>query len=881
MEGFAAVLHAALAADNTIRNQAEQHLNHLQATNPPAFFTSLAAELSNEQREIPVRQLAGLAIKKNLDAEDATLRESRQMVWRAIDAATRARIKAQLVSALGTADEDVRNAAAQAVAKVGAIELEDKTWPELVGGLIGTAMNGSLGAGPTSAALRTIGYLCEEIPADYLAQTEVNQILTAVVAGMGATNPVQVRRAASAAMYQLMDFTGNNFDDEHVHERNAILKAVCEATSDTDVVAKRSAYACVARVSDLYYEHLAPYIDTLANLTFQAAMNEEEAVAVVAVDFWMAIAQQEAALGDSEENQKYCLRALQPLCQMLFALMMRQIGEHDEDDYGRAQAASLVLEAAAQAVQDPILEHAVPFIKAHTGSADWHAREAAIFVFSKVLEGPSMTLLMPLIQQAMPIVQALAAGPHKDPHPAVRDTCCYALGRVMEVHYPDLAESAGQWMPGLMNTLNTALDDVARVADKASYALYYMAEHTAGIVDEAGNAPLSPYLPTVIRHMIQRASAEDWEESNLRSSCYECINTLIEAAGSSETDIKFLHDLLADTMMRLDRTFSVPANDADEREDVRDMQQRLCAMLQYLVTHAGGISDEEAARAHSLLLRAFDIPGGLAVEEAFRAVGALADAMGERYAALMPAMYPRVVQGLQNQAETSVNKAAVVCCGVLFSALGGQGEAYANDVILAAASILQSAQVDRSVKPDALSLLGDVGIALGPKLHPWLSPIMSMVQQAATLKTPENDDDLREYIFEVRRGILDAWTGIVQGYNSDEYRALALQHLAPFATNVCQVVAAWTQEQLQLHVHDTKEDTELFNYDLFRALINFIGDLATILGAGNVKPFFNKGMDWVRGALMLETKLEQEYDGRDENGRIRETAGQYASRCLA
>jgi importin subunit beta-1 len=79
---------------------------------------------------------------------------------------------------------DAGHTAALVIAKVAAIEVPRKEWPELIQALLA-----NMGATPSTKELRqstleALGYTCEELgnlEEDYLSQQEVNSILTAVV----------------------------------------------------------------------------------------------------------------------------------------------------------------------------------------------------------------------------------------------------------------------------------------------------------------------------------------------------------------------------------------------------------------------------------------------------------------------------------------------------------------------------------------------------------------------------------------------------------------------------------------------------------------------------------------------------------------------------
>lgn len=69
----------------------------------------------------------------------------------------------QLVPSLSASHAAPRTAAAQAIAKLGKIEVPEGAWPELVDGLVGAAMSDAVPEATKTASLTAIGFLCEEI----------------------------------------------------------------------------------------------------------------------------------------------------------------------------------------------------------------------------------------------------------------------------------------------------------------------------------------------------------------------------------------------------------------------------------------------------------------------------------------------------------------------------------------------------------------------------------------------------------------------------------------------------------------------------------------------------------------------------------------------
>jgi importin subunit beta-1 len=83
----------------------------------------------------------------------------------------------------------------------------------------------------------------------------------------------QVRLAGVVALNNSLGFTTENFS--RTNERDMIMRTVCESTQCTDVKVREKAFECIAHISDLYYDMLQPYVDTLFQLTTTAIRTDD------------------------------------------------------------------------------------------------------------------------------------------------------------------------------------------------------------------------------------------------------------------------------------------------------------------------------------------------------------------------------------------------------------------------------------------------------------------------------------------------------------------------------------------------------------------------------------------------------------------------------
>jgi hypothetical protein len=94
-------------------------------------------------------------------------------------------------------------------------------WPTLIDSLMSNVTAG-VPADPVAAeqvllgkesSLEALGYICQDAPVSVL-ETKSNAILTAIVHGMRAECPTQIRLAATNALLNSLEFTKHNFEKE-------------------------------------------------------------------------------------------------------------------------------------------------------------------------------------------------------------------------------------------------------------------------------------------------------------------------------------------------------------------------------------------------------------------------------------------------------------------------------------------------------------------------------------------------------------------------------------------------------------------------------------------------------------------------------------------
>jgi importin subunit beta-1 len=894
------LLQAAQSPDANARTQAEAALKQLEAQ-PSSFLLSLSSHLSNEANPVDTRRLAGarppppaalppaaaralhrslttssslpaphhragLILKNTLDARDEAKKAALATQWAALAPEVAAQVRAHLLGALGSAAQETRHTAALVVAKVAAVDVPRGAWPELVPALLGGAAEAAP-PGAREAALEALGYVCEELGAleeDYLDQSTVNAILTAVVAGArGAGAPPDVRLAATVALNNALEFAESNFSN--AGERDYIMQVVCEATLAEGEPVRRAAWECLVRVAELHYGTLPAYMGDIFGLTQRAVRGDAEAVALQALEFWCTVAEEEAeradAAADSDGDEAdssgvpvgghgFVRAALPQLAPLLLEQLTKQEegAEAEDGAWNVAMAAGLALALAAQVAGDEVVPLVMPYvqenIQASAAAEDWRRREAATFAFGSILEGPLPMTLASLAATGLPFLLSAL----RDAHPAVRNTTAWAVGRVLEfVHgaegAPPLLTPAN--LPGVAAALLEASRDEPHVAEKACYAISKLAAGFAG----AEPSPLAPYfkdLVTALLAVVERPVGAA-EAARLQTQAFEAVNEVVRAADAAT--LPLVAQLLPVAVVKL-RGALAGAGGEGGAERASEASGLLCGVVQVAVTRltAEGEGSQGAALAlaHAdavveALLTALVAPGGSHREDALLAAGAVTYAAGRGFTKYLPAFVPALQAALAAHADWQACEAAVGVLGDVCRAVEADVLPYAEPLVGALLGALQSEAVDRKLKPPMLGALGDVALAAGDGFDCFTPHVAQMLAGAAGMAVAAaaaaSDRAAADYVNDLRLGVLQAWTGLLNGLSRPAVDALLAPHV-PGAVDFVGAIAA---------------DGEHRSEAAWRAAAALLGDVASLVtGAGEVlraRPFVRPFLQHCAGQL--------------------------------
>ncbi|KAH8084890.1 ARM repeat-containing protein [Cristinia sonorae] len=836
----AELLANTLSADAHTRQDATQKLESASQENYPAYVSMLSSELVNEGSQPHVRNAAGLALKNALTARDINRSQDYANRWLVLDPSTRAKVKQDALTALGSQTGKIGTVAAQVVAAIASVELPQNQWMEVIEILLGF-VNNSANASNTPlrvATLQAIGFLCETIKPEILAARS-NEILTAVIHGARKDEPsTDVQHAAIIALLNSLEFVRENFEREG--ERNYIMQVVCEATQNPEVAVQVGAFECLVKIMTLYYDKMGFYMEqALFGLTVLGMKHSEDAIALQAIEFWSTVCELETELawelseaneyGEVPENESrfFAKVALPEIVPVLLTLLTRQEEDADEEEWNVSMAAGTCLGLLATAVGDIIVEAVIPFIEANIRAPDWHQREAAVMAFGSILDGPDPIVLTPLVNQALMILIAMMT----DSVPAVKDTVSWTLGRICDLLVGTIKPDAH--LHPLISALVNGLQDNPRIATNCCWALINLADQMA-FNDEGVQqipSPLAPYYEGIVQALL-RSTESATNEGNFRTAAYQAITSYVGHA--TPESIPVVQSTTLVIIQRMEHLISVQNQilGVDDRNNWNDLQSNFCSVLTSTIRTLEKGFQPLADRVMTALLQLIQAAGktSTVLEDAFLAVGTLAAALEQGFAPYMQAFLPYLAPALKAHEDSQLCTVAIGVIGDLSRALGEQSAQYAGAFMTVLLENLQSDVLNRNVKIPILSCFGDIALAIGAAFEPYLSTTMGVLRQAGSVQPNPLDADLVEYVGQLREGILEAYTGIVAGFKHTEKVTLLIAHV-PHILELVQRTLADTEKTDAVH----------------KAAVGLIGDLADTFPEGQIKQYLLA--EWINSEL--------------------------------
>ncbi|XP_064646328.1 importin subunit beta-1-like isoform X2 [Lineus longissimus] len=867
------ILSKTVSPDQAELQAAQNFLEQAALLDLPGLLKELSDILRNESNPAVARVQAGLQLKNAFYSKDEETRQKYVGRWLTFPEQIRLEIKENVLNSLGTESESIRpSQAAQCIASIACAELPNHLWPGMVAKLTTNVTTQGSTEMLKESTLEAIGYICQDIDPDILA-CEANAILTAIVNGMKKEESNRVRLAATNALLNSLEFTKANFAE--AAERHYIMQIVCEATQSDCVQVRVAALQCLVKILTLYYKYMEDYMGpALFAITLEAMRSNEDEVALQGIEFWSNVCDEEVDLAielseaheqgrpPERSSQLYAKGALPYLIPILQETLTKQEECDDDDEWNPCKAAGVCMMLLASCCEDPIVDLVMPWMIEKIANTDWRYRDAAIMSFGCILEGPDPTKFNGYLPTVMPLLVKTLS--NEQEHVVVKDTAAWTVGRICEI-IPEAVINEKHLMP-LLGGLVKELDSDPRVASNVCWAFSSLAEaayEAADTPDDTSEPPtycLSSVFQVIVNKLLMTTDRPDGGQHNLRSAAYEALMELVK--NSPKDCYPIVQEVTVIILDRLEKVLQLEDHiqSTSDRAVYNDLQSLLCATLQSVLRkvsteHAIAISDPIMKALLVMFSRSSGKCGGVQ-EDALLAVSTLVEVLSDKFSVYLEAFKPYLLIGLNNYAEYQVCLAAIGLVGDICRAMNGKVLDLAKEIMPLLLVILKNEAVHRSVKPQILSVFGDIALAIGADFRVYMDVVLQTLFQASQAQVQKTDLDMIDYLNDLREGVLEAYTGIVQGLKGDG------QPITNDIGVLMNHVAHMTMFIEMIALDEDKSDSNI------ACCCGLIGDLCTIFGT-HVVPLLDK--ESINNLLLL---------GRKSKTNKTKTLGMWASREL-
>ncbi|KFD58653.1 hypothetical protein M513_00346, partial [Trichuris suis] len=797
-----------------------------------SFTSGLSGILANPGEDPYIRQAAGLQLKNVLVSKDAQLKQQCIKRWLSIPENVRTDIKTNVLNTIGT--ETTRpSIAAQCIAAIAFAELPRNSWPECVFRLTNNVTNANSSEILKASSLEALGYMCQDIHPSVLADSS-NVILTAIVHGMRQEETSNyVRLVATEALYNSLEFTRSNFENEW--ERNVIMEVVCNCTQSSSVQVKVLALQCLVKIVSLYYDYMEVYMkEALFSISVEAMRSSDDEVVLQGIEFWSNVCDEELDLAveateaaekgalPAHQSRHYAKGALTYVLPILLETLARQEENDDEEEWVPSKAAGVCIMLLAQCVGDDVVRLTLPFIASNFQHKDWRRRDAALMAFGSILDGPDHDNLLLLVREGFSVI----VNAFKDEQTAVRDTAAWAIGRVCEFCCDIVSQK--EFLDSLLPLLCDGLSQEPRVAANICWSISNLATsihqdmlNFTSLTQAAETSVLSGAFENLVGELFKVTDRRDAHQSNLRIAAYEALMELIKM--SPVDCYKTVQSIVVGVTTRLDHLLGMGAANVSNVGEVGhydDLQALLCATLQTALRRLE-LSDliEMSDGIMVLLLRLIGANinrSSVVTEEALMACTVLIEAIGKEFLKYFGAFKPYVIQALTKTSDTQVCIAAVGVVDDLSRNLEKEIVPHMPDFMACLVAILRNPESDKNLKCVVISVFGDMALAAETEFVPFLPTVVQALMEALAIEVDVTDFDQVDYVNSLRQNCIESFTSILQSLRSSDE---AVRMLHPYATEVINYIAKFSQ-------------CPEISHEMMTACAGTLGDLAQVYRSG-------------------------------------------------
>jgi len=438
-----------------------------------------------------IRQYAAVLLRK---------RFTKAKNWLKLADSDRVLIKSGCLQALvNEPEKSVKSSVAQLIAVLARHELAAKTgsgWPELMS-FLDQAMKNS------DPATRQLGYHCLGALCDTASEqmlVHIEYLSPLLAAALQDASDRTVGFYAVKALTHLAPFVGTDqikFVQPLVPHMVVLIKALLAASDERACEAMEVFDDLMECEVTIVVPYIKPILDLMLSVAGEKSL--EDPVRVKAIVFLGMVVKM--------KKKTVIKNNLVPrMIEVLFPIMCEPYDEEDEDEEEKDEESSAPSVCACQTLDQlainlppgKFLPHLLKYVQAVMTSTDPHQVRAAYHAMAVCVEGCSEYIKHHHLNEFLVFI----SNGVKSDVPLVRNAALYALGQSCEFLQPDINDHVKEFLPLLVNYLDTATTQLQQAGAKKVPGLdriFYALE----VFSESLGNDLLPYLEEMLKRLVQ------------------------------------------------------------------------------------------------------------------------------------------------------------------------------------------------------------------------------------------------------------------------------------------------------------------------------------------------------------------------------------------
>ena len=751
------ILQNILSPIENIRKQSEAEVTKLLDENFAKFLIELSKKISTESEKKEVRQMSSTIIKSMIG--NIKYKEK----WFQLDEQIKQTIKNNILSTLASEINDIRKAAALAIAGICKIEIPRKQWLNIFDILSNTCQNDNLYIKLSS--LTALQYIYEEIQKGDIPNETVANLLNTYYSLLTRENPdpqlsLETLKSIEKFLPFISDFIYDN--NSKIKFYNLIEKYVMNSNEKI----RQSALFIFYEIVKIYYDSLENYIENIFNFSKQIIENDIMDNKKLCLSLWYLIGQEEDYRMNEVKNikkqsncflEKYYLQ-LSQICLKYIVTDKYESDESNINDY-----CVDLLYIMSRACQYHFMQEMINYIAQNINSSIEKIKYSALNVFRAIIGTIHKSNFYSIIKDSLGTISEILIQNYP---PHFKNLCSLIMKSISKEFGKELINDSSYF--DKLVQLFISLLDIS--SNQVKYNIISSLKNLCTIIHwnpEDQTNILSKHVENIYNPIIKLVSnINNYDEQfNIPSVGLNLISSLAE---KSAVDVK---DKMINLLMLLVEMFKNTLNSQSipDSKIRREYQQYLASCLLGFFT-TGKSNTEIASNLLQYIIESIKQRNDI-YDEAISLIGGIAIFTKEYFDQAMQLISQYLITGLRAIDSFQICKASIICFSDIINGLGANNK-YINDYLPLIMNILSNDQIDRRLKPYCFNIISDIFINCPDEAFKSFQNIMKIVggaMQATQIKVDENNEkeninyfiNLREHIVEALNCIFSA----VKDYN--------------------------------------------------------------------------------------------------------------------